>query len=627
MNEEVKLKNSVLDTVLYQKGLEVHPEYPRKQFRRERWQSLNGAWQFTFDETARSLPAEIQNWDRTIEVPFAPEADASGIGDRGFHPVCWYKKNFKAEKQSDRRVLLHFGAVDYRARVWVNHLFVGSHEGGYTPFTFDITDSLTDEGDNIVHVCAEDDPHDLTKPRGKQDWQLNPHSIWYPRTSGIWQSVWLEEVPNTYIDRVIFTPVLNQWEIGLEAFLAGEPGEGLQLNVKMSVGRQVLVDDRYGVVSGEVHRRIAFSDPGIDDSRNEILWSPEKPTLIQVELELVQHGKTLDRVYSYTALRGVDIQRERFLLNARPYYLRMVLDQGYWPETLMTPPSQDAIKKDIQLTKAAGFNGVRKHQKIESPDYLYWADVMGLLVWEEMPSAYRFTHESVGRLMKEWIEVIDRDINHPCIITWVPFNESWGVPDLPEKATHRACVQALYYTTKTLDPSRPVVGNDGWESSATDILGIHDYDSNPTRILKRYGDRVGFRDVLSRDRPGGRMLTLDGHSHDGHPVVLTEFGGIACVDPRYHEGLPTWGYSVGLTAHDLQQKYLHLMETIHSIQLFSGFCYTQLIDTFQEANGLFFEDRTPKFPIELIRSATLGDGSHRTAEMVAPPALYPPTQA
>lgn len=627
MNDQASLKKSVPDTALYQKGPSVHPEYPRKNFRRESWISLNGPWRFTFSGSAQNSPAEIASWEHEIQVPFAPESEASGIGDHGFHPVCWYKRSFNLHAPTGRRVLLHFGAVDYRARVWVNHRFVGSHEGGYTPFSFDITDSLAEDGDNTIHVCAEDDPHDLTKPRGKQDWLLNPHSIWYPRTSGIWQNVWMEEVPRTYLQRVVFTPVVSRWEIGLEAFLSGDIGEALELNVHMSVGRQTLVHDRYGVVSGEVHRRIAFSDPGIDDSRNEILWSPEKPTLIQVELELIQNGKVLDRVYSYAALRSVDIQRERFLLNSRPYYLRLALDQGYWPQTLMTPPSQEALIRDIQLTKAAGFNGVRKHQKIESPDYLYWADVLGLLVWAEMPSAYRFTHQSVARLIKEWIEVIDRDINHPSIVTWVPFNESWGVPDLPEKATHRACVQALYYTTKTLDPSRPVVGNDGWESSATDILGIHDYDANPARILKRYGDRVNFRDVLSRDRPGGRMLTLDGHSHENHPVMLTEFGGIACVDPRYHEGLPTWGYSVGQTPQELKDRYFSLMETIHCIQLFSGFCYTQLFDTFQEANGLFFEDRTPKFDIQAIRAATLGDGSHRTAEMVAPPALFPPTNA
>ncbi len=601
-----------------------HPDYPRKQFRRDNWKSLNGEWKFCFgDESNCSTPAAVREWPLTIRVPFAPETKMSGIADQGFHKVCWYQKDFYQPTNSEARVLLHFGAVDYSAKVWINGCFVGSHEGGHTPFSFDITDVLNKNGAQTVTVYAEDDPLDLTKPRGKQDWQLNPHSIWYPRTSGIWQSVWLEEVPLTYIDRVVFTPVLPLWEIGVEAFILGQLGPGLELNVRMTAGNHYLVNDRYGVVAGEVHRRIAFSDPGIDDYRNELLWSPEKPTLINVELELRRDGKVLDRVCSYTALRGVDIQRDRFLLNARPYYLRLVLDQGYWPESHMTPPSQEAIIKDIQMTKAAGFNGVRKHQKIEDPDYLYWADTLGLLVWEEMPSAYRFTHESVGRLIKEWIEVIDRDVNHPCIVTWVPFNESWGVPDLPDKATHRACVKALYYTTKTLDPSRPVVGNDGWENSATDILGIHDYDDDPKRILKRYGDRMNFQDVLSRDRPGGRMLLLEGHSHENRPVMLTEFGGIACRDAKFHDRYPTWGYSVGQSRDDFRLRYENLMEAVHAVQLFAGFCYTQLTDTFQEANGLFFEDRTPKFPIEKMHAATLGAQGRRTAELLAPPALFP----
>ncbi|RYZ81901.1 MAG: glycoside hydrolase family 2, partial [Proteobacteria bacterium] len=429
-------------------------------------------------------------------------------------------------------------------------------------------------------------PHDLAKPRGKQDWQLNPHSIWYPRTSGIWQTVWVEELPATYIDRLLWTPHLERWEIGCEAFISGKQEQNLELRVRLSVGPQTLADDRYTIVGGEVHRRIALSDPGIDDYRNELLWSPEKPTLIDAQIDLIKDGVVIDTVKSYTALRKVAIQRDRFILNNRPYYLRLILDQGYWPETFMTPPSQEAIKHDIAMTKAAGFNGVRKHQKIEDPNFLYWADVMGLMVWEEMPSAYRFTNESVRRIIREWTEVIDRDSNHPCIVTWVPFNESWGVPDLPERESHRECVQALYSVTKTLDSTRPVIGNDGWEASATDILGIHDYDAEPMRILKRYGDRVSFQDVLSRGRPGGRLLTLDGASIDNKPIMLTEFGGIAYRDPERHKGIETWGYSVGNSSDDFRKRYENLLGAINRIELFAGFCYTQLTDTFQEANGL-----------------------------------------
>jgi hypothetical protein len=287
--------------------------------------------------------------------------------------------------------------------------------------------------------------------------------------------------------------------------------------------------------------------------------------------------------------------------------MRLVLDQGYWPDTLMTPPSEEAIIEDIRLIKAAGFNGVRKHQKIEDPRFLYWADRMGLLVWEEMPSAYRFTHEAVERLVREWMEVIDRDSNHPCIVVWVPFNESWGVPDLPDNEAHRSFVQSLYHLTRTLDPTRPVIGNDGWESTATDILTIHDYDDDPERILRRYGtaEDLTLRDAVMRGFPSGRVLTLEGHPHSGQPVMLTEFGGIAYTTDEDEDY--TWGYSRAKTGAEFTKRYRELLAAVNRVVLFSGFCYTQLTDTYQEANGLLYADRTPKIPIDIIQRATRGE--------------------
>jgi beta-galactosidase/beta-glucuronidase len=502
--------------------------------------------------------------------------------------------------------LLHFGAVDYAARVWVNGQFVADHEGGHTPFKVDITAALNPTGSQRVTVWAQDDPHDLAKPRGKQDWQLEPHSIWYPRTSGIWQTVWAERVPETYIDRIRWTPHFERWEIGFEAFVAGKQQNDIQVKVKLTAGQQRLVNDTYEVLNGEIHRRIALSDPGIDDYRNELLWSPEKPTLIHADIQLWQDGVLLDEVRSYTAMRTVAVQRDRFMLNGQPYYLRLVLDQGYWPDTLMTPPSDEALRQDIELVKQMGFNGVRKHQKIEDPRFLYWADVLGLLVWEEMPSAYRFTPQAVERMMKEWAEVIERDASHPCVVVWVPFNESWGVPDLTATPAHRNYVQALYHLTKTLDPTRPVIGNDGWESAATDILAIHDYDSKPQRLAKRYGPEVKLSDLFDRQRPGGRVLTLDGYPHQGQPIMLTEFGGIAYTEPE--EASKTWGYARSSNAIELHKQYADLLYVVNQVEIFSGFCYTQLTDTFQEANGLLYADRTPKFPLEAIATATMGRG-------------------
>jgi hypothetical protein len=253
----------------------VDAAYPRPQLRRDDWMSLNGTWKFTYDDEGHySRPADVAEWSQAIEVPFAPESVRSGIGDTGFHPNCWYEREFDVPS-GEGRVILHFGAVDYQARVWVNDQFVAEHQGGYTPFQVDITDVLTEAGSQRVTVWAQDDPHDLAKPRGKQDWQLEPHSIWYPRTSGIWQTVWLERVPLTYIDRLRWTPHFERWEIGFQSFIAGEQPSGLQLKVKLTVGKQILVNDTYEVLNGEIHRRIALSDPGIDDYRNELLWRPK----------------------------------------------------------------------------------------------------------------------------------------------------------------------------------------------------------------------------------------------------------------------------------------------------------------------------------------------------------------
>lgn len=584
--------------------------YPRPQLQRANWICLNGPWSFTFDDRGRfTKPTDIPNWTHTIEVPFAPESAKSGIGDTGFHPNCWYERFFEVDK-GDGRVLLHFGAVDYHARVWVNGQFMAEHEGGYTPFSIDITPVLNENGPQKVTVWAQDDPHDLAKPRGKQDWQMEPHSIWYPRTSGIWQTVWAEVVKSSYIDCIRWTPHFERWEIGFEAFVAGELHDGMQIKVKLTVGCQLLVNDTYEAIDGEIHRRIALSDPGIDDYRNELLWSPEKPTLIDAQVQLWHNNTLLDEVKSYTAMRTVGIQRDRFMLNGHPYYLRLVLDQGYWPDTLTTAPSDEALRQDVELVKAMGFNGVRKHQKIEDPRFLYWADVLGLMVWEEMPSAYRFTPKAVERITKEWTEVIQRDSSHPCIVVWVPFNESWGVPDLTATAAHRNYVQALYHLTKTLDPTRPVIGNDGWESMATDIIGIHDYgvhDRNKAKSLaKRYGPQVNITELFDRRRPGGRILTLDGYPHSGQPVMLTEFGGIAYARGESPDAHKIWGYAQFSNVSELQKNYTSLLNGVNKVEMFSGFCYTQLTDTFQEANGLLYADRTPKFSIEAIKAATLG---------------------
>ena len=590
------------------------PTHPRPQLRRAAWTSLDGDWQFALDPDARwASPADVA-WDRTIRVPFAPETERSGVHETGFYKACWYRRAVAATPPPGGRLHLHFGAVDYAATVWLDGHLAAFHEGGYTPFTVDLTPHAA-RGPVDVVVRAEDDPHDLAKPRGKQDWQLHPHSIWYPRTTGVWQPVWVEPVPANAVANLRWTPTLERYELGVEAWVDGPPRDDLRLRVTLKHGPLLLADDTYRVVAGEVHRRIALSDPGIDDYRNELLWSPDSPTLIRAHLQLLDgQGAVLDEVYSYTALRSIAVQGDRFVLNGRPLTLRLVLDQGYWPQTGVTAPDDAALRRDVELAKAMGFNGVRKHQKIEDPRYLYWADALGLLVWEEMPSAYRFTSTSVERLTREWAAVIERDRSHPCVIAWVPFNESWGVPDLPDSPAQRHYVQALYHLTRTLDPTRPVVGNDGWESVATDVIGIHDYDDQLVRIARRYGAEEALGRLFRRERPGGRMLILGGdpHAHANHPVVLTEFGGIA-FSPA--EG--TWGYSRAGSAAAFADRYAKLLTVVRSLPVLAGFCYTQFADTYQEANGLLFADRTPKFPLPDMARATRGPatGEEQLAEL------------
>ncbi len=580
------------------------PAHPNPQLQRSRWTSLNGAWRFLFDdERTLQHPLEIDSWDRTIQVPYPPESEASGIHERGFHPCCWYERDFEC-MPDDGRTILRFGAVDYSASVWVNGHLAATHEGGHTPFCADITSLLAPSGRQTVTVMVIDDPHDLTKPRGKQDWQKEPHAIWYPRTTGIWQTVWLERVGRTYVDKIRWTPHVEGYALRFETRIGGDPVEDLSIEVTLCHGKRLLARDRYQVIDNEADRVVILADPGIDDYRNELLWSPERPTLLDATVRLLAGDEVIDEFTSYTALRSVSILRDRFMLNGRPYVLRMVLDQGYWPDTLMAAPDDAALKKDVELAKAMGFNGVRKHQKIEDPRYLYWADKLGLMVWEEMPSAYRFTRTAIKRTVREWGEAIERDYSHPCVVAWIPFNESWGVPELTNMQAQRHAVEALYHLTKTLDATRPVIGNDGWESSATDIIGIHDYDANTEHLRQRYGPEIKSEELFDRRRPGGRVLTLDGYPHRGQPIMLTEFGGIALARSASPTAPHTWGYSTAKDTDELAVLFERLMETVVHTALFSGFCYTQFADTFQEANGLLRADRTPKIPLARIAKCT-----------------------
>ncbi len=589
------------------------PVHPRPQFERNPWTSLNGPWEYAFceAESAREVA-----WQGTLEVPFAPEAALSGLGDRAFHPVVWYRRRFAVpDGWQGTHVHLHLGAVDYAARVYLNGSVVATHEGGHTPFGADVTDALV-PGEQELVVRAEDDPRDVARPRGKQDWRLEPHAIWYPRTTGIWQTVWLEAVPPTHIERLRMVPDLAAGAVRLEAELRGELG-GAVLEAVFSLCGDELARDLWSAPSAAdggaiLARTVHLAAPPMDDLVG-LLWSPEHPNLIDVNLTLRRGDTVLDCVSSYTALRSVRTEAGAFLLNERPYRLRLALDQGYWDDGLLTAPSDAALRRDVELAKELGFNGVRKHQKIEQPRYLYWADRLGLLVWEEMPSAYAFGPEMLARLTREWLEVLERDANHPCIVAWVCFNESWGVPLLASSAEQRHAVAALYHLTRAVDGSRPVIGNDGWEHVATDLLTLHDYAPDPETLRRRFGTPESARASAAQRLGHGRLGTLPGATLDAPPagadagagappIVLSEFGGV-----RFHPEGEGWGYQQVDDAASFVEVYGKLVAAASSEAL-AGFCYTQFADTFQEQNGLLFSDRRPKAPVEALAAATRGGG-------------------
>jgi beta-galactosidase/beta-glucuronidase len=590
--------------------------YPRPQLVREHWVDLGGEWSLRFDDESVGLgerwfrPEELVRFDRTIVVPFPPESAASGVGDTGFHPVVWYERDVSiagvttpTAMAAGERVLLHFGAVDYRSSVWLNGTLLGHHEGGHTPFSFDITDAISDERGDIqsLVVRAEDDPLDVAQPRGKQDWQVDPHVIWYHRTTGIWQPVWLEAVPAVSIAHVAWTPNVPGGSVRLDVELNRRPLPGTTLTVALRFEGELLAEQRVRLDAHRVEVSIPIPRQINGQHYEELLWSDRKPRLIDATITVAD-----DTVYSYFGLRSVAVEAGHFLLNDRPVFLRSVLNQGYWPDSHLAAPSADALRAEVQLIKDLGFNSARMHQKIEDPRFLYWADRLGLLVWEEMPSAYEFSTTAARRVTAEWSDVLRRDSSHPSIVTWVPLNESWGVQHIAHEPRVREFARSLYHLTKSLDGSRPVVSNDGWEHLDSDIWSIHDYEASGEVMTARYADAASVAKLFSGLGPAGRRLRLSDEADRGQPVMLTEFGGIKFA-PSTHLG-DEWGYSSANSPGDFADRLGSLLRAVHSSEVLAGYCYTQLTDTGQETNGVLTAGREPKLPIEQIREIMLGSG-------------------
>lgn len=577
-------------------------DYPRPQFVRGDWMSLNGVWDFRFDD---HNTGEQERWQETfaethkINVPFTYETRLSGIGIEEFHPYVWYNKKVHIPKEAGgKRVILHFQAVDHVAKVWINGQMAGSHQGGYAAFSFDITPYLVFGADNQITVKAEDSDS-CTQPRGKQRWTKDNFECFYVQTTGIWQTVWLEYVEEQRLETVKITPDVDRSIVRFDYQVEGVETSGdLRLEAIVTlkgkpVKRVSLVIDR-PCLTVEVDLIHEANGPW-----KKSLWSPQHPNLYDVEFVLTLDGQVVDRVFSYFGMRKISIENGRVLLNNVPIYQRMILDQGYWTDSHLTPPSEEALIEDIDSMLAMGYNGVRKHMKIEDARFLYWCDVKGLLVWSEMAATFEFHDQAVEAFTKEWLEIVRQQYNHPSIITWVPFNESWGISSILRDPRQQKFTEGIYHLTKAIDPYRPVITNDGWEHTVSDILTLHDYVENGDGFMKRYSN---LEAVLTCETTCNqwKFAFAEGYEYRGQPIMITEYGGIAF---RSDKG---WGYGRQVsTEEEFLSRFEGLTMAIKSVDSIVGYCYTQLTDVQQEINGILNEDRTPKFPLEKIKQINM----------------------
>ena len=583
--------------------------YPRPQFVREAWQNLNGSWQFCFDDNNEGLAEkwylDEKEFRDQIEVPFVYQCKLSGIQEDKNHEILWYKKSFEIETNGKERVLLHFGAVDYHAMIFLNGGLVCEHEGGHTSFTVDITDFLDrNKKEQSLAVRVYDPLEDELIPRGKQIWEDQPKGIWYTGTTGIWQTVWVEKVNHKYISDLKFTSLFDE---GKESIICitedTDFGDAIAYQISFEGNT---------ICEGEVKCHNHTIKWDVDLIQNHIFrtnfhdngwaWTPESPSLFEVLLVLKDaEGHVFDRVESYFGFRKVHKENGMVYLNNKPYYQKLVLDQGYWREGLMTAPADEAFKRDIELAKEMGFNGCRKHQKTEDPIFLYWADKLGFLVWGECASTVMYDPKAVKRLMTEWTEIIQRDYNHPSIIVWVPLNESWGIPNVHRNSMQQHFSQTMYHVLHALDDTRLVISNDGWEMTETDICAIHNYMHGQKEEVRKFAH---YREMLANSRNLIDMpstcwdIYAKGFAHTGEPVMLTEFGGIGFE----LSGEGAWGYTSVENEDDFLEDYTRIMDTIFDSVGLCGYCYTQLTDVEQEMNGLLTYDRRPKCDLKKIRA-------------------------
>ena len=566
------------------------PEYPRPQFVRSAWENLNGPWEFAFDfgdsGEARGMQKAGAEYPETILVPFCPESKLSGLAHTDFIPAVWYRRTVTLTAEQCRdRVFLRFGAVDYRTTVYVNEKKAGSHRGGYASFGVEITD-LVHAGENTLVVQAQDNTRSAGQPGGKQCPDYKSRACHYTRTTGIWQTVWLEFVPKAYIrDVTVLTDDLN----GLVTFEAGIDGLkcGGDFAVKVSYKGETVGETCIRANGARTVAQVKVPDPK--------LWMPGAPELYDAEYTLKTACGSEDRVQGYFGFRRTEIDGNAFLINGKRIFQRLVLDQGFYPDGIYTAPTDDDLRRDIELSMEAGFNGARLHQKVFEERLLYWADQLGYIVWGEHASWGIRINEADGlaAFAPEWTEIVQRDRNHPALIGWCPLNET-------PKTQERRTLEALYKMTKAIDPSRPCIDTSGYNHVITDVYDVHDYEQDPAVFRATYACLNGGEPHEQFDRYNKNYA-----EYAGQPFFVSEYGGTWWA-PGRTDG---WGYgNAPKTEEEVGNRYEGLTTALLDNPAVCGFCYTQLTDIEQEQNGIYRYDRTRKFSdaiYDQIRRANL----------------------
>ncbi len=572
------------------------PNYPRPQLVRDNFLLLDGEWNFSFDENHSGEEKGYRYGfepEYKINVPFTYETEASGINIQKVHDCVWYSRKVHLEKSEDRKIILNFEGSDYDTKVFVNGSMVGSHKGGYSRFSCDITD-YAENGENLIVVCVRDSL-DKAQPRGKQRWIKKSYACFYVQTTGIWKSVWIEYVPEVYVTSLKITPDLEKSSVLIEGTLNRE--FDCQVSAEIEFGSDFISNTSASVAGGKRFSLTANVNSEKYPLWGVMLWSPDEPNLYDLSVKLLdEESEVIDEIKSYFGMREISISGQNILLNGIPLYQKLLLDQGYWRESHLTPPSEGEIINDISKIQSLGYNGVRKHMKIEDEKFLFWADVRGLLVWSEFPATYVFCDDAVSNFTNEWMSVVRQNYSHPSIITWTPFNESWGVPKIKKDKKQQDFTRAIYYLTKSYDSTRPVICNDGWEHTISDIITLHDYEENIKAFSERYSV---INSLLSNKKAFSKTMfaMADGFKYEGQPIIISEFGGIAVSGKG--DG---WGYGNKVEGEeDFLSRFEAITDAIKAIPECSGYCYTQVSDVQQEVNGLLDENHEYKFSPERIK--------------------------